>query len=79
MHYDDSAAADADARDNYIDGQYDALALLSPQSQDYYYLQGWHETKRKLANGELCQQFEQVQAEIEASKNWTYSEDWEEF
>lgn len=39
---------------------------------------GWHDTKRKLARGELCQQFEQPIAEIEYQKNWTPDE-WEEF
>lgn len=78
MHYDESESADADARDNFIDGQNDALALLSPQSQDYYYMMGWHDTKRKLANGKLCKEFEEAQTFIEAQKNWTDSEEWGE-
>ena len=69
---------DEDALFEFINGQNDALNLKSPQSKDYYYLQGWHDTKRKLARGELCQQFEQHIAEIEYQKNWTPDE-WEEF
>ena len=69
---------DEDALFEFINGQNDALKLNSPQSEDYYYLQGWDDTKRKLARGELCQQFEQSIAEIEYQKNWTPDE-WEEF
>ena len=42
------------ARSEFIDGQNDAIDLLSPQSDSYYYLEGWHDAKRRLASGELC-------------------------
>ena len=45
---------DEQARSEFIDGQNDAIDLLSPQSDSYYYLEGWHDAKRRLADGELC-------------------------
>ena len=61
---------DEQARLEFIDGQNDAIELLSPQSNSYYYLQGWHDTKRRLASGELCWVFQEQKTE--------YSQ-WEEF
>ncbi len=65
---------DEDARFEFINGQNDALSMLSPQSQDPYYLQGWHDTKRRLASGELCWLYEKQQQQPPAA-----TEDWEEF
>ena len=39
---------DEQARLEFIDGQNDAIALLSPQSDSPYYLQGWQDTKHRL-------------------------------
>ena len=64
MNYDEQAYLE------FIDGQNDAIELLSPQSNSYYYLQGWHDTKRRLASGELCWVFQEHKTE--------YSQ-WEEF
>ena len=61
---------DEQARLEFIDGQNDAIELLSPQSNSYYYLQDWQDTKRKLASGELCWVFQEQKTE--------YSQ-WEEF
>ncbi len=69
---------DEDALFEFINGQNDALNLNSPQSEDYYYLLRWHDTKRKLARGEQARGFEKVQAEIQLQKNWT-ADEWEEF
>jgi hypothetical protein len=74
-----SDETDDDAIFLYNCGGEDALSLISPQQQDYYYLQGWHDTKHKLASGELCQEFERVQKEIEDLQNWTYTDNWEAF
>jgi hypothetical protein len=63
-----SPDADEDAYFLYNCGQEDALALEKPTSDDYYYLVGWHDTKRKLASGELCEEFARIQAEIEQQK-----------
>jgi hypothetical protein len=74
MNYDEQAYL------QFIDGQNDALALASPQEPNNpYYMMGWHDAKRRLARGKLCREFEQIQAEIEYQKNWTYAEQWEEF
>lgn len=64
---------DEQARLEFIDGQNDAIALLSPQSDSPYYLQGWHDTKRRLTTGELCWVYEQQQPTS------TVFETWEEF
>jgi hypothetical protein len=69
---------DEDALFEFINGQNDALNLKSPQSDSYYYLQGWYDTKRKLARGKQAREFERVQAEIEPQENWT-ADEWEEF
>jgi hypothetical protein len=69
----------------FIDGQNDAIELLSPQSKElspefdsgactlrdsYYYLQGWHDTKRKLASGELCWVYEEEQPQPVTDDDW---------
>jgi L-lactate utilization protein LutC len=74
-----SNETDDDADFLYNCGEEDALSLISPQQQDYYYLQGWQDTKRKLASGELCEEFDRIQSEIEAAHNWTYTDEWEAF
>jgi hypothetical protein len=56
-----SEQADEDALLNYIDGENDALTLDKPTSNDYYYLMGWHDTKEKLARGELTIELEKEQ------------------
>jgi hypothetical protein len=58
----------------FIDGQNDAIKLLSPQSDSYYYLQGWHDAKQKLASGELCWVYEKEQPQPV-----TDDDDWEVF
>jgi hypothetical protein len=74
-----SDETDADAIFLYNCGENDALSLISPQQQNYYYLQGWQDTKRKLASGELCEQFDRIQSDLVAAKNWTYTDEWEAF
>lgn len=66
MDYDEQAYLE------FIDGQNDAIELLSPQNQSYYYLEGWHDAKRKLASGELCWVYQQQQQP-------TDDNDWEVF
>jgi hypothetical protein len=53
MDYLQLSSRDEDALFEYINGENDALTLETPASDDYYYLSGWHETKAKLARGEL--------------------------
>lgn len=65
---------DEDALNQFIDGQNDAIDLLTPQSQDYYYLLGWQDAKRKLASGELCWVYEKQQEPSRSD-----DDDWEEF
>lgn len=57
----------------FINGQNDALLMLSPQDNDPCYMDGWHDAKRRLAKGEpeICRAFEQIQK--------TTTEKWEEF
>ena len=76
------AQRDEDALFAFINGQNDALSMLSPQdSNDPCYMDGWRDAKRRLAKGEpeICRAFEQAQAEIEWQKNWTATEEWGEF
>lgn len=47
-----------DVHFEYISGQNDAIDLLSPQSKSKCYLEGWRDTKRKLAQGKLCKAYE---------------------
>ncbi len=68
MNYDEQAYLE------FIDGQNDAISLLSPQSDSYYYLQGWHDAKRRLASGELCWVYEEEQ-----QQPVTDDDDWEVF
>lgn len=68
MNYDD-------AYFEYINGQNDAIDLISPQSNNKCYLEGWRDTKRKLANGELCQVYEEKQKQLKPSTD----NQWEEF
>ena len=63
MDYDEQAYLE------FIDGQNDAIELLSPQNQSYYYLEGWHDVKRKLASGELCWVYQQQQ-QPETDDEW---------
>lgn len=53
MNYSQLSSRDKDALFEYINGENDALNLETPASDDFYYLSGWHETKAKLARGEL--------------------------
>ena len=53
MDYSQLSKRDEDALLNRIDGENDALNLETPSSNDHYYLTGWHDTKARLANGEL--------------------------
>ena len=64
MDYDEQALSD------FIDGQNDAIDLLSPQSDSPYYLEGWHDTKRRLADGELCWVYEQQQQTFNDDDDW---------
>lgn len=64
MDYDEQAYSE------FIDGQNDAIELLSPQSDSHYYLEGWHDTKRRLATGELCWVYEQQQQQPVTSDDW---------
>jgi hypothetical protein len=76
------AQRDDDALFAFINGQNDALLMLSPQdSNDPCYMDGWRDAKRRLAKEEpeICRVFEQAQAEIERQKNWTATKEWEEF
>lgn len=60
----------------YIDGQNDALTLEIPQEPDNYcYMQGWQDTKDKLAAGDpqVCN------ALIKASIKQSDLDHWEEF
>ena len=68
MNYDD-------AYFDYINGQNDAIDLISPQSNSKYYLEGWHYAKRKLAKGKLCWVYEERQKQNEFSTD----NQWEEF
>ena len=58
------------SRSEFIDGQNDAIDLLSPQSDSPYYLQGWQDTKRRLASGELCWVYEQQQQIFNDDDDW---------
>lgn len=53
MDYSQLSRRDEDALFARIDGENDALILETPNSDDYYYLTGWHDTKNRIANGEL--------------------------
>ncbi|WP_319422166.1 hypothetical protein [Pleurocapsa sp. FMAR1] len=53
MNYSQLSSRDEDALFEYINGENDALTLETPASDNCYYLSGWHETKAKLASGEL--------------------------
>ena len=64
MDYDEQALSD------FIDGQNDAIDLLSPQSDSPYYLQGWQDTKRRLAKGELCWVYEHQQQAFNDDDDW---------
>lgn len=68
MNYDD-------AYFEYINGQNDAIDLISPQSNNRCYLDGWHDAKRKLAKGKLCWIYEERQNQSELSTD----NQWEEF
>ena len=63
---------DEQARSEFIDGQNDAIDLLSPQSDSYYYLEGWRDAKRRLTRGELCWVYTKQQ-------QLTTDDDWEVF
>ena len=58
------------SRSEFIDGQNDAIDLLSPQSDSPYHLQGWQDTKRRLASGELCWVYEQQQQIFNDDDDW---------
>ena len=45
---------DEQALSEFIDGENDAITLIKPQSDSYYYLEGFKQTKRKLASGKEC-------------------------
>ena len=64
MNYDEQAYLE------FIDGQNDAIELFSPQSDSPYYLQGWHDAKRRLANGELCWVYESKQQQPVTDDDW---------
>ena len=64
MDYDEQAYLE------FIDGQNDAIELLSPQNQSYYYLEGWHDAKRKLALGELCWVYPKQQQQPTDDNDW---------
>ena len=65
--------ADEDALFDYIDGENDALTLEQPASNNYYYLLGWHDTKDKLARGELTIEFKEEKVNNLDDDNWEYS------
>ena len=47
------SSRDEDAIFAHINGENDALTLETPNSDDDYYLTGWHNTKTRIVNGEL--------------------------
>lgn len=53
MDYSKLSRRDEDALFARIEGENDALSLEAPNSDDSYYLLGWHNIKTKIANGEL--------------------------
>lgn len=53
MNYSQLSRRDEDALFARIEGENDALILETPISDDDYYLTGWHDTKTRIANGEL--------------------------
>ena len=65
--------ADEDALFDYIDGENDALALEQPASNNYYYLMGWHDTKDKLAKGELTIELAREPENNTDDNNWDSS------
>ncbi len=53
MNYSQLNSRDEDALFARIEGENDALTLKTPNSDDDYYLTGWHNTKTRIVNGEL--------------------------
>ncbi len=53
MNYSQLNSRDEDALFARIEGENDALTLETPNSDDHYYLTGWHNTKTRIVNGEL--------------------------
>ena len=53
MNYSQLNRRDEDALSARIEGENDALTLETPNSDDGYYLTGWHNTKTRIVNSEL--------------------------